>query len=80
MDYRRCPRNKGEISQCCALPEYAQQFDNRNEAIKAAYASGGTLKLMGDYFQLNYSRVSKIVTKSKACSHVFKAQKKVHDF
>ncbi len=45
---------------------HAKQFDNRNEAIRAAYASGGyTLKEVGDYFQLHYSRVSKIVAKRK---------------
>ncbi len=49
-----------------ALTEYAQRSNNRNDAIRAAYASGGyTLKEVGDYFQLHYSRVSKIVAKRK---------------
>ena len=49
-----------------ALTEYAQQCSSRNDAIRAAYASGGyTLKEVGDYFQLHYSRVSKIVAKRK---------------
>jgi len=48
------------------LAEYAQRFNNRNDAIRAAYASGGyTLKEVGDYFQLHYSRISKIVAKRK---------------
>jgi len=49
-----------------ALTEYAQQCSSRNDAIRTAYASGGyTLKEVGDYFQLHYSRVSKIVAKRK---------------
>ena len=49
-----------------ALAEYAQQCSSRNDAIRAAYACGGyTLKEVGDYFQLHYSRVSKIVAKRK---------------
>ncbi|WP_446440927.1 hypothetical protein [Pseudoalteromonas sp. 1181_04] len=48
------------------LTEYAQRFNNRDDAIRAAYASGGyTLKEVGDYFQLHYSRVSRIVAKRK---------------
>ena len=57
---------KQRRNQALTLEEYTHQFDNRNDAIKAAYASGGyTLKEMGEYFQLHYSRVSKIVAKRK---------------
>lgn len=44
------------------LADFVRQYDDRNGAITAAYASGGyTLKDIGDYFGLHYSRVSKIV-------------------
>jgi hypothetical protein len=44
------------------LPEYAALHSDRDEAIVAAYASGGyTLKQIGEYFDLHYSRVSRIV-------------------
>jgi putative transposase len=49
-----------------ALTEYQQLHKTRNDAIKAAYQSGSyTLKALGDYFGLHYSRVSRIVAKSK---------------
>jgi putative transposase len=49
-----------------ALAEYEQAADTRNQAIVAAYRSGGyTLKAIGSHFGLHYSRVSKIVAKSK---------------
>jgi len=45
-----------------ALPEYAREYPQRNDAIVAAYRSGGyTLRDIGDYFSLHYSRISKIV-------------------
>jgi hypothetical protein len=45
-----------------ALPEYARAYLQRNDAIVAAYRSGGyTLRDIGDYFSLHYSRISKIV-------------------
>lgn len=45
-----------------SLPEYDGAHAERNEAIKAAYASGGyTMKEIGDYFGLHYSRISKII-------------------
>ena len=48
------------------LEQYEKQSNNRDDAIRAAYATGGyTLKDIGDYFQLHYSRVSKIVSKRK---------------
>uniref|UniRef100_UPI00404868E5 REP-associated tyrosine transposase n=1 Tax=Rheinheimera sp. TaxID=1869214 RepID=UPI00404868E5 len=49
-----------------ALAQYQQLHKTRNDAIKAAYQSGSyTLKALGDYFGLHYSRVSRIVAKSK---------------
>ena len=49
-----------------SLEEFRQHADTRNEAIVAAYRSGSyTLKDIGSYFDLHYSRVSKIVAKSK---------------
>lgn len=48
------------------LAEYEQLAKTRNEAINAAYNSGAfTLKQVGNHFGLHYSRVSKIVAKSK---------------
>jgi hypothetical protein len=45
-----------------SLPQYDRAHADRNEAIKAAYASGGyTMKEMGDYFGLHHSRVRKII-------------------
>jgi REP element-mobilizing transposase RayT len=44
------------------LPEYVRDYPRRNEAIVAAYRSGGyTLQDIGDFFGIHYSRVSKIV-------------------
>lgn len=44
------------------LPVYAGMHPDRDEAIAAAYASGGyTLKAIGDYFGLHYAQVSRIV-------------------
>ncbi|GAA5131630.1 transposase [Thalassotalea piscium] len=52
--------------QALSLEEYAKSLSNRDEAINAAYLSGAyTLKEVGDFFKLHYSRVSKIVAKSK---------------
>lgn len=49
-----------------SLAEYEQATDTRNQAIVAAYGSGGyTLKEIGSHFGLHYSRVSKIVAKVK---------------
>lgn len=48
------------------LEEYEQAAKTRDEAIFAAYCSGGyTLKEIGSYFGLHYSRVSRIVAKVK---------------
>ena len=44
------------------LAEYDQTHADRDQAIKAAYASGGyTMQEIGDYFALHQSRISKIV-------------------
>jgi DNA-directed RNA polymerase specialized sigma24 family protein len=44
------------------LAEYARQHPERDAAIAAAYESGGyTLRELGEYFGLHYSRVSKVV-------------------
>ena len=49
-----------------SLAEYEQTADTRNQAIIAAYRSGGyTLKEIGSHFGLHYSRVSRLVAKSK---------------
>lgn len=46
---------------------YAQKYNSRNEAIIAAYASGGySLKEVGDYFRLHYSTISGIVNDPKS--------------
>lgn len=48
------------------LIEYEKSAKTRNDAIVAAYCSGGyTLKEIGQHFGLHYSRVSKIVAKVK---------------
>lgn len=44
------------------LPHYAAMYADRDQAIAAAYASGGyTLKMIGEHFGLHYSQVSRIV-------------------
>ena len=44
------------------LEYYDQKYRNRDSAIQHAYASGGySMKAIGDYFGLHYSRVSRIV-------------------
>ncbi len=49
-----------------ALAEYATLYPDRDEAIAVAYASGGyTLKQIGEYFCLHYSRVSRIVLRAR---------------
>ncbi|HEX7028346.1 MAG TPA: transposase [Gammaproteobacteria bacterium] len=48
------------------LPVYEQKAADRDTAIVMAYNSGGySMKEIGDYFGLHYSRVSKIITKAK---------------
>jgi REP element-mobilizing transposase RayT len=49
------------------LAEYKKQAANRNEAIAVAYASGGySMKEIGDYFGLHYSRVSRLIGLERA--------------
>lgn len=49
-----------------SIAYYKQAAGTRNQAIVAAYRSGSyTLKEIGSYFDLHYSRVSRIVAKSK---------------
>jgi REP element-mobilizing transposase RayT len=44
------------------LSEYCDLTDNRNDAIRAAFNSGGyTMKAIGEYFGLHYTSVSRIV-------------------
>lgn len=58
-----------EIPRCQRIPapsssiaEYVTQCSSRNLAIKRAYASGAfTMKQLGEYFGLHYSRISKII-------------------
>jgi hypothetical protein len=60
-DLREIPQAKRR-SLAKALPEYASEYLQRNDAIVAAYRSGGyTLRDIGDYFSLHYSRISKII-------------------
>jgi hypothetical protein len=52
---KRRPRAK-------ALPEYEREHLQRNDAVVAAYRSGRyTLREIGDYFSLHYSRISNII-------------------
>jgi putative transposase len=45
-----------------ALDEYVSTSNSRNEAIYHAFSSGGyAMKEIGEYFDLHYSSVSKIV-------------------
>ncbi len=58
-------------SQRMAIPRelsyYAKKYKTRNEAIRAAYTSGGyNLKEVGDYFELHYSTVSGIIKNHKS--------------
>ena len=47
------------------LEKYQAKY-SRNEAIAAAYASGGyTLKEIGDHFGLHYATVSRLVRNTK---------------
>ncbi|NVK43915.1 MAG: transposase [Oceanospirillaceae bacterium] len=47
-------------------PVRAEMTSSRNEAIVKAYASGGySMKAIGDFFGLHYSRVSRIINEAK---------------
>jgi putative transposase len=60
-DLREVPQARAR-SPAQPLADYARLHPQRDDAIAAAFASGGyTLKDIGDYFGLHYSRVSKIV-------------------
>lgn len=49
------------------LEYYEQEYADRDQAIKAAYATGGyTMQEIGDYFGLHLSRVSRIVRANTA--------------
>jgi len=61
MDIREMPQAKVRQG-AQPLAEFARQVPARDIAIASAYASGGyTMREIGDYFGLHYSRVSKIV-------------------
>jgi putative transposase len=48
------------------LDEYKRVSRSRNDPIARAYASGGyTLKEIGTFFDLHYSRVSRIISMAK---------------
>ena len=45
---------------------YAEKSETRNEAIELAYVSGGySMKEIGDYYHLHYSRVSRIIAQQR---------------
>ena len=49
-----------------SLYEYSTRSNTRNAAIVKAYQSGGyTMKVIGEYFKIHYSVVSRIVAESK---------------
>ena len=65
QDLSKIPRAQRR-SPAKPLPEYASLHPDRDEAIAAAYVSGGfTLKEIGDYFGLHYAQVSRIVRRVK---------------
>ena len=48
------------------ISAYAEFSISRDEAIEKAYATGGfSMKEIGDYFGLHYSRISRIIAKAK---------------
>ena len=48
------------------LHHYSETYPDRDEAIAAAYASGGyTLKAIGEHFGLHYAQISRIVRRMK---------------
>jgi putative transposase len=54
-----------------ALSEYERQTSSRNEAIVTAYAGGGySMKEIGNYFGLHYSRISRILNTGKTKSTI----------
>ncbi len=60
-DLREVPQAKAQPA-ARPLAHFAREYADRDTAIAAAYASGAyTMKQIGDYFGLHYSRISKIV-------------------
>lgn len=60
-DLREIPQARSR-AKAKTIAHYARQCETRNQAIAAAYASGGhTMQRIGDFFGLHYSRVSKII-------------------
>lgn len=48
------------------LDDYAETFRERDEAIVAAYESGGySMKAIGDHFELHNSMVSRIIKRAR---------------
>jgi REP element-mobilizing transposase RayT len=61
QDLREVPQARARAT-AEPLAVYARRHAGRDEAIVAAYASGGyTMQQIGDFFGLHYSRVSKII-------------------
>ncbi len=53
-----------------SLDDYVRENPERNDAIAAAYRSGGyTLWDIGDFFGLHYSRISKIIQAADSAPH-----------
>jgi len=51
------------------LQWYEQKATSRNDAIKLSYESGGySMKEIGTYYNLHYSRVSRIIKMAKSKS------------
>ncbi len=49
-----------------AISWYEKQAQTRNEGIKLSYESGGhSMKEIGQYYKLHYSRVSRIIKAAK---------------
>ena len=61
-DLREVPKAAKRRPPAETLLAYARDHPQRNDAIVAAYRSGGyTLRDIGDFFGIHYSRISKIV-------------------
>ncbi len=62
-DLSEIPKSQRQ-SKTRSIEHYEKQSDTRNEAITTAYASGGySMKELGEYFGLHYSRISRIVNR-----------------
>ena len=60
-DLRELPQARQRLP-AKSLADYVREFPERNDTIVAAYRSGGyTLRDIGDFFGLHYSRISKII-------------------